>query len=395
MNKRWLVTIVTVCVLSLSGFVPNKGLLAQDILSLEIEPSNSLQNAQVLNLNALGINKKNGRGPALVSAFLENKTDQKLENLYLEIEVRASKIGTLLELKSDSRRPFSMSPYQSVYATNNDLEKDRIPGIKERLKFNGGLTPEGDDFLTSLSGSSTLPRDTYSVEVVVFSVTDADGRQDLARAVTEVGGGSIIAANEADVYLKSPGDVVGSETEISNPYPQFSWEGPNNMSYRLIVVEANGTDSPESLIQSAKSSNPTTDGGSLLAFENLDVEVKRNTYQYPASGAQALESGKTYYWTIVTTLKKSGDSNELMSEIWGFKLMSTGETVANVPTTNEVKQAMIQLLGGDQFSQLQREGFTLEGFSYDGLEYTGPAATAKLEEILQKIRDKELVVEKN
>lgn len=391
MNERWLVSYVTLFVLLFISIVPNETAKAQ-ILSLEIEPSASLENAEVLSLSELGIDK-NGGGPALISAFLENLTKDKIENLYLEIKISASKVGTLINLKSDYKNPFSLRKNQSVYATNKNIEKERLPGVKEKLSFTGGLTSEGDAFLESLSGSTSLPADTYSIEVIVFQNTDAEGRIDLAHAVAEVGGNSIGGFEENEIYLQTPGDVAGAEAQISNPYPQFSWEGPNNVNYRLIVVEDNGQEgSAESLIQSAKSTNSTTDGGSLLEFEMLDMDVKKSTFQYPSSGAQTLESGKTYYWTVVTSLKKRGDTNEILSEIWSFELLSEGGAVAEVPVSNEVRRALMQLMGADRYAQLRKDGYTLEGITFDGQEFTGPAATLQLEDILQKIRDEVLIL---
>lgn len=393
MNERWFISRISIFVLFLIGFVPIDTAQAQ-VLSLEITPSASLESAEVLNISTLGIDDKGG-GPALVSAFLENLTNEKLENLYLEINISASKVGKLIELKSDYTSPFSLRPNQSVYATDKNLEKERLPGVKEKLSFTGGFTPEGDAFLEDLSGATDLPADIYSIQVIVFQVTDATGRTDLVQATAEVGTNSVYGFEQNEVYLEAPGDVVEAQAQISNPYPQFSWEGPNNMNYRLIVVKDNGTDSPESLIQSAKSTNSTTNGGSLLEFENLDVDVKRNTYQFPSSGAQALESGNTYYWSVVTSRKKRGDTSEKLSEIWSFELMNAGSGIAEVPVTNEVRRALMELIGADRYAQLRKEGFTLEGITFDGQEFNGPAATVALENILQKIRDEELTLGSN
>lgn len=42
--------------------------------------------------------------------------------------------------------------------------------------------------------------------------------------------------------------------------------------------------------------------------------------------------------------------------------------------------------------RLKDEGFNLMAIEYDGQEFTGPAATMKLEELLQKIRDEEIIL---
>lgn len=375
------------------GVVPNETIYAQDI-NLQLEPSAALENTQVLTLTGLGFNI-DASGPVLISGFLENMTGESIDNLYMEIKVNAARAGDIIELRSYSTMPITLEPYQSVYATNNDLASGRIPGLDQEIQFSGGFTPEGEDFFDNLSGSTSLPRDIYTVEVIIFRVTNANGRQDLTSSVVEIGGGLTSSLDENDIYLKTPGDIVGSPAEITNPYPQFSWEGANDVSYRLLVVEDNGQDSPESLLQSAKSSSPTTEGGSLLEFENLDVLMDGTSFQFPSSGAQSLQQGNTYYWRVITDVQSSGDVEEISSEIWSFRLADASQSAESPPLSEEVEQAIIELIGQDAYRQLKDDGFSLMAIEYNEQEFTGPAATMKLEELLQKIRDEEIILGDN
>lgn len=392
MRERWIKVYLTFFLLGLAALVPKEFVIAQDI-NLRLEPSASLENTQILSLNSLGIENENS-GRVLISAFLENMTAKTVDNLYLEVNVNAARIGTIAELKSHADKPFTLAPNQSVYATNNVINNGRIPGIRESISFSGGLTPEGEELISNLSGSMSLPSDVYSIEVIVFRVTDATGRQDLARSMVEIGARGIGASfSDSEIYLKAPGDIVGSGTEITNPYPQFSWEGPNNVAYRLLVVEDNGQDSPESLLQSAQSSPETKrEGGSLLEFENLDVLVNRTSYQYPSSGAQALEQGKTYYWKVITSLRSNNDLEEISSEIWSFTLSGASGALDGVPNAQRYARAIVELIGQDAYRELKSNGFELTAIEYDGQELTGLAAAEKLEEILQKIRDEEIIL---
>ena len=377
-------------VLLIACVVPSEIIYAQDI-NLQLEPSATLENTQVLSLTGLGLDG-DGSGPVLISGFLENMTAETINNLYIEVKVNAAKVGDIIELRSYSTLPISLEPYQSVYATNNDLANERIPGIDQKIQFSGGFTPEGDEFFENLSGSTTLPKDIYTIQVIIFRVTNADGRQDLASSVIEIGGGAASSFDESEIYLKTPGDILGAPADITNPYPQFSWEGANDVSYRLLVVEDNGQDSPESLLQSAKSSPPINEGGSLLEFENLDVTVNGTSFQYPSSGAQPLQQGFTYHWRVITTFQSSGDIVEISSEIWSFTLANPSQSAGAPPVSKEVEQAIVELIGQDAFRRLKARGFKLMAIEYDGQEFTGPAASVKLEELLQKIRDEEIIL---
>lgn len=396
MNERSLEILITTLLLILVSVVPTKFVHAQQA-SIEVEPSALLESAEVLSVSGLGIST-DGSGPVIMSMTLENLTGEKIDNLYLEIIVSAAKQGTIVEYTQDAAVPFSLDPYQSVYVTNNNLANETFPGIEERISFSGGLTDAGDDLIGNLSGSTTLPRDTYTIEVILFSMTDSRGRVNIATDAAEIGGTDNLTASveESEIYLKTPGDVVGSAAEITNPYPQFNWEGETNASYRLLVVEQNEQGNPESLMQSAKSSNPISEGGSLLEFENLDVIVEGNSFQYPSSGAQPLERGKTYYWRVLATIRSSGDVEEISSEIWNFTLID--QTEPNTPDTRvseELEEAIIQLVGEESYRRLSERGFELESVEYDGQQFTGMAATMKLEELLQKIRDEVIILDRN
>lgn len=388
MSKKPIICFKVLFLLTVISYVPGQLGFAQD-LSFEMEASPVLDNAQVLNLVNLGIDES-GSGPVLISGYLENLSDQQIDDLYFQINVRSSKSGAILELTQISNRPFSLDPYQSVYITNNDFSRGQIPGIESRIDFSGGLTPEGENMINNLEGSPTLPQDVYTVEIIVFQVTNANGRDELASSVVEVGNESGFDGKE--IYLKTPGDVIGTEAEITNPYPQFSWDGQTDIQYRLIVVESNGQDSPESLIQSASSSSATNEGGSLLQFENLDVMVDGTNYQFPSSGVQSLRAGNTYYWRVSSTIQQSVDTEQIHSEIWEFKLSGSAVSGQDIPHSEGLEEAIIALIGEEEYRSLQESGFSLQEIEYEGQQFTGEQAAVKLEELLQKIQEEELII---
>lgn len=375
-------------------FVPvQNGFAQSDKVVLDYQLSPALENAQVLGLTSLGINSE-GFGQVLISGTLTNTTDELLENLYFEFTVEAGKVGTILKYTQQAAYPFTLDPFQVIYLTNNDIQNETIPGIEESLKFEGGLTPEGDQFLENLDNVSTLPVDIYTVNVSIFQYTLADGRQTLANETLEIGGGSggnIV--DERSIFLRSPGDVVGSGITITNQFPQFSWDGDATNTYRVIVVKAQGQDSPETLLESARSSDPTNEGGSLLQFENLDLLIDGNTFQYPSSGAQALQPGQTYYWQVTTQVETASSSDTYTSEIWSFKLDAPGDQLTSVPIDEDVIQALARLVGVEEYTNLTEEGYGLQSITVDGQTFTGIVAVQKLAEIYLKIQDGDIIVD--
>lgn len=373
------------------AFVPNKKVFSQDqIVNLEIEVSNVLQNSQFIGLTNLGLNK-NGRGPVLVSGFIQNLKNEVVTDLFLEVRVFAGKVGEIVNVSSRPGFPFSLDPMQSVYVTNNTLADDQVPGIEEVVKFDGGLTTEGDNFIENLDGSTTLPADLYSIEVIIYQITNENGKVALASAQAEIGGG-VPVSESLDFFLRTPGDITDANVEITNPYPQFSWEGEQRIKYRLIVVKSSANDSPESMLQSARSSAPVADGGSLLQYENLDVEVRGESFQYPSSGAQPLEAGQTYYWQLSTVIRSGNNTEERTSEIWSFKLSEPETADAPIIMNQETKKALQNLLGNGRLNGLTNSGYTIQSFEIDGITYSGNQASIILTQLLDKIERGDIVI---
>lgn len=392
----WLKTIFLSLIVLVSIFVPTKSALAQsERLTLDYSLSPALENAQVLGLTSLGVDSK-GSGPVLGSGSLVNNTNEILYNLFFEFLIEAGKVGVIAQVTQQAAYPFTLEPGQVVFATNNDIANEAIPGITETMRFDGGLTVEGENFIESLGGSTTLPNDIYTVTVSVHQVTNALGKETLATQTIQLGGSDVgIVVDEKSISLKTPGDDIGAEVNITNPYPQFSWEGETATTYRVIVVRANGQDSPESLIENAKSSSPTNLGGSLLLSENLDLTIIGNTLQYPSSGVQALISGQTYYWQVSTEVQTAIGAEEVNSEIWTFKLNAPGKEATLVKVDQETFDALIALIGQDEYANLTENGYSFESVEVNNQVVTGATAIQLLAEIIKKIDDGEIILNSN
>jgi len=366
-----------------------------DKVTLEFSLSPVLEQAQVLGLSSLGVDTEGG-GPVIISGSLVNNTTERLENLYFEFDVEAASYGVLARIRQQAAYPFSLNPGQVVFATNNDIQNEEIPGISDRMKFDGGLTSTGENFVEDLSGT-TLPNDQYSFAVRIYQVTEAGRRELLANETIQLGGniseGGVV--DELTILLRTPGDLVGAEAAITNPIPQLSWEGDASLNYRVLVVSGNGADSPESLLESAKSSEATDMGGSLLQFEYLDQNIRGNSLQYPTNGVQALVPGQTYYWQVVTSMNTALGTNEVVSEIWEFTLVDPGSESNVVEVDQETVQAIVQLIGQDTYNLLLETGYSFENIEIDGQVYTGIVGVQKILELIEKFQNGDLVIEEN
>jgi hypothetical protein len=129
-----------------------------------------------------------------------------------------------------------------------------------------------------------------------------------------------------------------------------------------------------------------------LQYENLDVNVRRNSYQYPSSGAQPLEAGQTYYWQLSTIIRSGRNTEERTSEIWGFKLSEAGTADAPVVFNSSTREAIEALIGNGRLNGLINSGFTLQAFEIDGVNYSGNQAAIILTDLLDRIERGDIVL---
>ena len=394
--RKLVLRLIIVC--SLWAFVPVQFIYAQSSgLELDVSLSPELEMAQVLGFTNLGIDAT-GIGPVIVSFTMTNTNSEILENLFLDIVISSASRGILAEITQNNRVPFALNPGERIFATNNNLADDNIPGIEEDIEFGGELTDQGDDLVNSLEGSTQLPIDLYTVVISVYQNNNRlNGGTRIAEATVELGGGS--AGDIRDIFLKAPGDVVGVEVEINNPLPEFSWDGEVDLDYRLIMVKSNGIDSPESLLQAAMSTNPTNavnqGAGSLLEFENLDRIVQGINFQYPANGVLPLEAGSKYYWQLIAQIQTGSGIEERPSTVWNFTLAAPSGSANTVQLDEETVRALIRIIGQDRYQNLIASGFRLESIRIDDQDITGPALIQKLAEIIQRIDDEEIAIDTN
>lgn len=350
-------------------------------ITMEFEIDETLENSQAVNAQSVLAN--NLRGPSLYQLFLQNESSTDyLNDLYLRIIIESDEIGRIVEIAQVSGRPFNLDPGQQVY-TNNNNSADGLPGIEEALLFNREFTQRGRDFYNELQGSSSLPADTYRVRVEVYQGS-VNGEL-LASQTDEVETSAV--EDVRDFYLLSPGDELGSESVVSNQYPNFQWQGETGIRYRLIVVESKSDESPQSLMEGALSTDPiqstgSSAGGSLLDYEMLDVIVDGSGFQYPSSGVQDLEPGTEYYWRVISQIETNAGVRERESEIWNFTLADVRKANA-AEQSDETIRALENVLG-NRVEQLQQDGYSFESIEVEGQVLQSAEAVQKILELARK-----------
>ncbi|NGP89137.1 hypothetical protein [Fodinibius halophilus] len=359
---------------------------AQADISMRVEVNETLANSKSINIKSLVAN--DGKGPNLFRMYLINKNSTEyVNNLYFEILISSDKVGPIAEVTQVKGQPFSLNPGQQVFATNNNISNG-LPGVEEAIEFDGGLTTEGQEFVNNLGGATTLPADNYQIQINIYQGSGLQNK--VASDMAEVG--ASITEKIQDFYLLTPGNEVGSATSIANPYPNFQWQGETGSSYRLIIVEERNNETPESLLDGAKSTSATRGNGgtgTLVGYEMLDRIVGQSNLQYPNSGVQDFVPGKTYYWRVIGLRETSSGLEEKESEIWSFTF--TGNSSNSVSETPGMARVLESVLG-EQFNQFDTEGYSFEAVVVDGRVYRDGQALQQLRKLMRKVENGEVSI---
>lgn len=374
------------------------GQCSSEAVDLDIQLQDIVTKAQALSLSTMGVDRR-GEGQQVASLILANNTDQPIDDLYFYIEVKNTSAGVIAELDQRQGRPFELPP-RLIRATNNDIQNG-IPGIDESLSFEGGLTNDGEEFINDLEGQTRLPDDVYTLTLQIYqNANRLNGGRCVATATAAVGEEPM--SNVRDVYMNSPGGEIGSgmDFEINTNQPQFDWSADGGESYRVVIVEAGDSESPESLLNDARSTGPVlrdnqSVGNTLLPFEMADVRLTGSSnFQYPSSGVRQLESGNKYYWQVTTLLRTPEGEEEVDSEIWSFTIQDQGQSTdtENTQMTEQARQTLRTVLGEGQLMSLEDQNLELQSVVIDGQRYSGQEMIRKLKEIVERARRGEITI---
>ncbi|MEX2345753.1 MAG: hypothetical protein WD604_09080 [Balneolaceae bacterium] len=388
-------------------------------LDIQLEVNPELSASEIADLSKMASGER-VQGRNLFTVHLYNNSSERADDLYLDITFSAEQEGVIWELHQRNNLPFFMRGGQSYFATNNDLATNQIKGLPGdvTIEFEGQFTENGHMLINKLRNDAGPFPGEYVIEAGLYrnnnkenggtelahtsatihlSLTDSHPGRGNSRANArsgrpQTGGNSLV--------LIGPGDHVNSRppANISNPYPEFRWEGPLEETYRVVVVERQSRQNPESLIQNARDTGASRAGVSvnLLEFEKADVLIDGTGFQYPSSGVAPLENGKQYFWQVFM-------GEDTASEIWAFRLTGGGAGAAAASgrgnnlklEDQELREVLAGLLGMNVVRELERGNYELLDIELGGEQYSGEMAVEELNRLIEKIRSGQTKINRN
>jgi hypothetical protein len=168
----------------------------------------------------------------------------------------------------------------------------------------------------------------------------------------------------------------------------------------MVIVDAEESESPESLLDGARSTAPVLvqnqhTGNTLLEYEMAYVRLSNSNFRYPTSGVRQLEAGKKYFWQVTTLVQTPDGEQEVNSEIWSFTVSEQGglDRSGDLEQLSEqTRQTLRGLLGSETFGMVAEQDLDLESVVIDGQRYSGQAMIQKLNQFMQRARSGDITI---
>lgn len=364
-------------------------------VSIDLLVSNEVLNAATISPSSLGIDSR-GTGKKIFDVIIRNNTAEVQKDLYIWVVFEATNFGRIIEVTQKAGSPFSLKANQIVQTNNNRIEADGgLQGVEESLSFDvddSRIT----DFINVLKPGQVLPDDIYTFR---GEIRQGGNTAEFTIAEISVTLGAKPATSDVDLFLNMPGGLLGSGESIATVSPNFSWQGPSNKNYRLIVVKdsRDNKQSPEALIQLALSTpvalrTGTQTGEKLLDIEIIDAEVQGTSFNVPPFGTQKLAAGEKYFWQVYTIIETASGEKLVPSAIWEFQVIDPGSATSK-ETDDEIFRVLAGIVSADVLSSLQEKGYVLKVLELDGKRYESAVTiNTALEDFKEKVEKKEITI---
>ncbi|MBT3215841.1 MAG: hypothetical protein HOG68_03455 [Candidatus Marinimicrobia bacterium] len=221
---------------------------------------------------------------------------------------------------------------------------------------------EFDAMMSSIMTTGQLADGEYTFEIKIYA-----GADELGLSLVEHDSKTIIVQTPTAITLESPGGNIEDTTQtiVYTTYPFFNWSSQGCNGCETLIRVAEYDPSEHASIDEAIEGETSLPASQSLGWENIG---SFSSYQYPVTGARPLGFGKLYVWQVKKSLSTTGGMEELISNIYTFKVADpAGGTANSAATFHPVLEGLRQALGDDQFNALFGPGSALDGYSPQGV----------------------------
>ncbi len=220
---------------------------------------------------------------------------------------------------------------------------------------------EFESMMSSIMTTGQLADGEYTFEIMIYA-----GPDETSLALIEHDSKTIVVQTPTAITLESPGGNIEDTTQtvVYTTYPFFNWSSQGCSGCETYIRVAEYDPSEHASIDEAMEDETSLPASQSEGWENIGSFA---SYQFPVTGARPLEFGKLYVWQVKKSLSTTGGMEELISNIYTFKVADPGGGTAASPAAyHPVLEGLRQALGEDQFNALFGSGSPLDGYSPQG-----------------------------
>lgn len=295
--------------------------------------------------------------------------------VYVKLWFKASMVSTQLGINSRKTIiemetvPFELQAplvldNRSLSTNTQYIYDEQGNGIELKVRIKETLDAgEFDALLSSVMTTGRLADGQYTFNVKLFA--NSASEDNLVAQSNGSDSLTVLVESPNAINLESPGGEISdtSSTAIYANIPVFNWysSGCNicNTYIRVAEFKPGYHTSLEEAVE-GETSLPFNSSGGWYQVPNA------TSFQYPVSGAKPLEYGKYYTWQIKQSMSTTAGTDELLSQIYIFKIAEIGGTTSTTTQLSPMLESIRSVIGDDRFNAFFGTGGDLEGFTPSG-----------------------------
>ncbi len=335
-----------------------------------LDPSDGSGFTDYVTYYVSGIDMQTGSSNFQLFQYKLKSTSYPVEvEIHFTLQVKSQALGLSApeEIMSIKTKPFVL-PSHPIVVSNRDLSMTN-PFVYDQASPPNAIpisvnvemdATKFDALLSSVITSGRIVDGVYIFRIVIKSGAP---------------GGSLVETDEIEkkievrtptsIQLQSPGGALTdtSQTVIYTTYPLFMWNTDicSSCEYYIRVAEFDP--------QEHNSPNQAVEDETVLPLDQSKQWhsiSSSSTYQYPPTGTRPLQANRLYAWQIKKTFPTTAGKEEILSEVFVFKIGDAGSPGGTSPVTDPLMQALMSAMGTAQYDLIFGSGGILEGYQLNG-----------------------------
>ncbi len=332
----------------------------------------------------LNLNTRNTLNSPVIFYSIQNINADSDRQVFLEVQVTSEHYGELYKSVQNKNTPLTIAAGDSVRFSDLDIINGNVPGIEGEPKFDFVLSSNGRTVLSRINQGAALDDHTYTIEASLLAKTDdADETTKIAADSTIFE--TSLQKEKLTISVDEEANDKLSNINFSRDTPVFSWDGRDDLTYRLVVVRKH-KDVDHVEVLNNRFNTPFAENN-IHDPENyvyLDVNYQGNNFSLPDEYRDLIDPGHYYVWQVRGNYPTITSEIEISTDTASF---ITGKSIEG-----ELMELLTIFLGRETVEQKVRDGVQFHTLNINGIEHTAHEAVEYLRNLKSKIDKRQATI---